>query len=122
MSLREELVASIEAVTDADKRTTDSAAYDLAYSRSFDFLRDHGQALIEAVDGGGVFPVNVDDGLSVAYMVGRLDGQGQASATTLIAYVLDNYEGHAATEESMHIWLSECIDADRSKTVDGGGV
>lgn len=49
MSLRDELVASIEAVADADKRTTDSAAYDLAYSRSFDFLRDHGQALIEAV-------------------------------------------------------------------------
>lgn len=114
MSLRDELETIISG---ANEWRDECLARDVRY-----FLRDHGQALLEAIDGGCMFPVNVDDGLSVAYMVGRLDGQGQASATTLIAYVLDNYEGHAATEESMHIWLSECIDAARSKTVDGGGV
>lgn len=94
MSLREEMVASIEAVTDADKRTTDSAAYDLAYSRSFDFLRDHGQALLEAV-------VNAERYREALQNIADLAGSGCAL--------------ESIAEVALH-------PAARSNTVDGGGV
>ena len=45
----EELKAAIEAVRDADAKKASSEAYDLAYSRAFDLLRDQGQALVEAL-------------------------------------------------------------------------
>jgi hypothetical protein len=52
MSMVEELKAAIASVRDAYAKTDtrgSSEAYDLAYSRAFDLIRDHGQALVEAV-------------------------------------------------------------------------
>lgn len=51
----EELKAAIASVRDAYAKTDSreiSEAYDLAYSRAFDLIRDHGQALFEAVERG----------------------------------------------------------------------
>lgn len=112
MSLREELERAVKC------STGNVIPADDWENLCTSLIRDHGQALLDALEDAGRPPSNVDDGLSVAYMVGRLDGQGQPSATALIAYVLDNYEGHAATEESMNIWLSECIESSHSRSTD----
>lgn len=115
MSLREELNRAIDAADHYDRHGVMPTWARMALTK---FVGNHGQALLDALEDAGRAPSNVDDGLSVAYMVGRLDGQGQPSTTALIAYVLDNYEGHAATEESMNIWLSECIESAHSRSAD----
>lgn len=49
MTIRDELVRAVGSVREADVRVTDSAAYDRAYNHAFDFIRNHGPALVEAV-------------------------------------------------------------------------
>lgn len=106
MSLREELKAVI---ADSHHVADTHADCDVAC-----FLRDHGQALLEAL--------KCVDALRYLASAGGLDGEPDEDSESLCRAKSSSYDILLDAEELIYGTRNRSVDTARSKTVDGGGV